>query len=177
MRKQMEIAGLAVDSATNSPIVILREASGERVLPIWIGVVEASAIAFELEEVKVARPMTHDLFIHTLAALAAKVTEVAITDLKESTYIAEIKVISEGRTLSLDARPSDAIALALRAQAPIFCANAVLDRVQQTQITEVASEGESAEEGPRVIVHDDEHQNLQGVLENLAERDFGKYKM
>jgi len=185
-RIRMEVIGLALDSSSNTPIVLLREVLGERLLPIWIGVIEASAIAFELEKVQVARPLTHDLLLQTIDALDARLISVSITDLKENTYFAELRVAGPSSELSLDARPSDALALALKARVPIDCEEEVLERVRGlADMSEVrmalstadAEKSKSEEnEGPRIIALQNGPE-LSHVLETLAERDFGKYKM
>src|SRR5262245_28532180 len=128
-RVRMEVIGLALDSTNNSPIVLLREVLGDRLLPIWIGVIEASAIAFELEKVEVARPLTHDLLLKATDALDAKLVSASIIDLRDNTYIAELRFLARGGEVLLDARPSDALALALKAKAPIDCEDEVLERI------------------------------------------------
>ena len=124
---EMTVAGLTIDSFSNAPIVILRETTGDRLLPIRIGVIEASAIAFKLEKVTLSRPMAHDLLRDAVMQLGAVVARVLISDLRENTYIATVELSQAGRIISLDARPSDAIALALLAQAPIVCEEKVIE--------------------------------------------------
>jgi bifunctional DNase/RNase len=182
MRLMMEVHGLAIDPNSNAPIVILRDKQAGRILPIWIGIIEASAIAFELEKVKFSRPMTHDLFVQALAKLGGAISRVSIVDLKENTYFAEVALRTSAGELVLDARPSDAIALALRSKAPIFCDSAVLDRVQTTPAAVASATTEPATDnsegsGPKVLSHEGEGTSLDGVLEKLTESDFGKYKM
>src|SRR5665811_286081 len=130
MQIEMTIKGLMVDPITNMPIIILRDSDGQRVLPIWVGVFEANAIALQLENITTPRPMTHDLLRNAIKELDAHVSRVVINDLRDSTFFAQIGLVIGDRTLELDARPSDAIALALRAAAPIFVAQAVLDQAQ-----------------------------------------------
>ncbi len=185
----MEVVGLALDSSTNSPIVLLREAGGERLLPIWIGIVEASAIAFELEAQSTARPLTHALLVDMLGKLSARVVEARIADLKDNTYFAELRVLGAGNEITVDARPSDAIAIALRARVPIACAEEVLARVQtlsNVRMDEVgdkpAGEGEGGEPAPDPqpkVLSATPHTplELKELLAKLNEEDFGKYKM
>jgi bifunctional DNase/RNase len=184
---RMEVIGLAIDSTNNSPIVLLREVLGERLLPIWIGIIEASAIAFELEKVQVARPLTHDLMLSAMDAMHARLLSATITDLKDSTYIAELRFMGPSGEIVLDSRPSDALALALKAHAPIDCEEEVLERIRGlSDMSEVRAALASADaekpeaepvedEGPKLIATSGPE--LGHLLETLAERDFGKYKM
>lgn len=187
----MEVTGLTIDPVNNSPIVLLREKGGSRVVPIWIGAVEASAIAFEIEGIKLPRPMTHDLLKASIEALGGDVVRVVVVDLRENTYYAIVVVAQDGQMVEIDARPSDAIALALRVQAPVLCDSDVIDRAQVTadesdaNLPEEASaqpgtEAEAEEEpdsvGPRPIV-DTGSQTPEDLLESLDPEDFGKYKM
>ena len=126
----MTIKGLMLDPVSNSPIVVLKDDAEKFFLPIWVGIFEANAIALQLENVSTPRPMTHDLLRNMIAELDARVTRVVINDLRDSTFFAQIRVITGERTLELDARPSDAIALALRADAPIYVAQSVLEQAQ-----------------------------------------------
>jgi len=126
----MSIKGLMLDPVSNSPIVVLKDDAEKFFLPIWVGIFEANAIALQLENVSTPRPMTHDLLRNMIAELDARVTRVVINDLRDSTFFAQIRVITGERTLELDARPSDAIALALRADAPIYVAQSVLEQAQ-----------------------------------------------
>lgn len=185
----MDVHGLALDPASNAPIVVLKDREGGRFLPIWVGIIEASAIAFELESVKFARPMTHDLFVQTLGKLGAVVSAACIVDLRDKTYFAEITLRTEQGELVVDARPSDAIALALRAKAPIFCDDAVLAQIQTVGVEDIVeqatpirtergaedkSERTDEPEGPRALMTLAEG---DPVLAELPESDFGKYKM
>jgi len=164
MQIEMSIKGLMVDPITNMPIIILRDQEGQRVLPSWVGIFEANAIALQLENVETPRPMTHDLLRTAIGELGARVTRIVINDLRDSTFFAQIRVIvnrsGEDRTLELDARPSDAIALALRTEAPIYVAQSVLDQAQ-------------------TITPDDEDQEEQSKtwFEQLDSEELGKYKM
>lgn len=158
---RMHIRGLMLDPTSNVPIVILRDDDSDAFLPIWIGVFEANAIALHIEGQETARPMTHDLLGATIRTLGASVERIVISDLKESTFYARI-VLSRGEeSLDLDARPSDALALALRMDAPIFVLRAVLDRAQAVQVDEQASEEEK----------------IRKMLEELSPEDLGKYTM
>ena len=160
----MSIKGLMLDPVSNSPIVVLKDEEEKFFLPIWVGIFEANAIALQLENVETPRPMTHDLLRTAIAELGARVTRIVINDLRDSTFFAQIRVIvnrfGEDRTLELDARPSDAIALALRTQAPIYVAQSVLDQAQ-------------------TITPDDEDQDEQSKtwFEQLDSEELGKYKM
>jgi len=191
MQVEMTVAGLTIDPANNTPIVVLRERDGERMVPIWIGVVEASAIAFELENVKLTRPMTHDLLRNTVEQLGGHVERVVVSELRDNTYFALLAIRQGERTLEIDARPSDAIALALRAKAPILCDEQVIVMArglrQTAEVPGAAAEGEPAggeaeedvdrgEDGPKPLVTEGE-QPLNDLLEGLDPTAFGKYKM
>lgn len=183
MQIEMVVAGLTIDPVSNAPIVILREKDSDRVLPIWIGVVEASAIAFELESIKLTRPMTHDLMRDTIQLLGGKVERIVIADLRDNTYFATV-VLTQGRhTIDVDARPSDAIALALRTQAPILCEGAVITQAQakheaaESQAPAASEEDvDRGENGPRPII-DTGDEPGRDLLESLDPEAFGKYKM
>src|SRR5438128_12308327 len=127
MQIEMSIKGLMVDPITNMPIVILRDKEGQKVLPIWVGIFEANAIALQIENVSTPRPMTHDLLRNVIQDLKASVQKVVVCDLQENTFYALIYLALNGDTLAIDARPSDAIALALRTRAPIFVVDSVID--------------------------------------------------
>ncbi len=181
----MVVAGLTIDPINNAPIVLLREKDSDRVLPIWIGVIEASAIAFELEQVKLRRPMAHDLLKQIITLMQGKVERVAVVDLKDNTYYAVIVLSHGGRTIEVDARPSDAIALALRAKAPILCDTKVIAAAQarsegekQPEAAATTSEEDvdRGEDGPRPLVGSNEG-SWREVLESLEPEAFGKYKM
>src|SRR6059058_3910192 len=130
MQIEMTIKGLMVDPITNTPIVILRDKEGQRVLPIWVGIFEANAIALQIENVSTPRPMTHDLLRNIIHDLNASVQKVVVCDLQENTFYALIYLALNGDTVAIDARPSDAIALALRARAPIFVEDSVIDNAR-----------------------------------------------
>ena len=161
MELEMKIRGLMMDPVTNMPIVVLKDVQGNAVLPIWVGVYEANAIALEIEKVQTPRPMTHDLLKNVIADLRGRIEKVVVSDLKENTFFALIYLSVNGEVLAVDARPSDAIALALRAQAPIFVEERVIDHAKTVDI--------APEKG--------ETERLQKWLENLDPEDLGKYKM
>ncbi len=163
MYKPMFVSGVTMDPVSNSPIVILKEIDGEETLPIWIGLLEATAIASELEGVKFARPMTHDLLKNFLDLLGVKIKRVEVCDLKDNTYYALIHFEYNGEEMSIDSRPSDALALSLRVKAPIFVAEEVLRKSMQVETTTDPKSERS--------------QRWQDILENLDLDDFGKYKM
>lgn len=158
---RMEIKGLMLDPASNVPIVILRDETSDVFLPIWIGVFEANAIALRIEGVEPPRPMTHDLLLSSLSSLGAAIERIVISDLRDSTFFAIIHLDRKGEKLSLDSRPSDAIALALRAEAPIFVLRDVLERANAVDHDQGASEEEK----------------IRKMLEELGPEDLGKYTM
>jgi uncharacterized protein len=161
MQIEMTIKGLMVDPVTNTPIVVLRDAEGQKVLPIWVGVFEANAIAVQIENVPTPRPMTHDLLKNVIYDLHATVERIVVTDLKENTFFALIHLTVGGERVVIDARPSDAIALALRASAPIFVEERV---IEQSRLVEPST--------PQA-----ESERLHKWLESLDPEDLGKYKM
>ena len=161
MQIEMSIKGLMVDPVTNMPIVILRDSDGKRILPIWVGVFEANAIALQIENVSTPRPMTHDLLRNVIQDLNGDVQKIVVSDLKGNTFYAVLHVVVAGEMVMIDARPSDAIALALRVRAPIFAEDAVIDNAKSMDIT--PDKGDS--------------ERLQQWLENLDPDDLGKYKM
>ncbi len=161
MQIEMTLKGLMVDPITNMPIVILRDQDGERVLPIWVGVFEANAIALQIENVSTPRPMTHDLLRNMIQDLAGRVDKVVVCDLKESTFYAMIYLTVRGETVAVDARPSDAIALALRTRAPIFVEETVLENAKSVDFSSARADTD----------------RLQKWLESLDSDDLGKYKM
>jgi len=158
---RVEIKGLLLDPTSNQPIVILRDGSSRLLLPIWIGIFEANAIALRLEGVETPRPMTHDLLHQVLERLGAGVEKVVVSDLREGTFFARIHLRSGQGALVLDARPSDAIALAVRVEAPIFVLRSVLE---QAKAEELAAEPSDEEK-------------LKKWLENIGPEDLGKYTM
>jgi bifunctional DNase/RNase len=161
MQIEMTIKGLMVDPITNMPIIILRDSDGQRVLPIWVGVFEANAIALQIENVTTPRPMTHDLLRNVIHDLKADIQKIVVSDLKENTFYALIYLSVNGEPLAIDARPSDAIALALRARAPIFVEDRVIDTAKTLDLAPEKGDSE----------------RLQKWLENLDPDEMGKYKM
>ncbi len=161
MEVEMKIRGLMMDPVTNMPIVILKDVSGDSVLPIWVGIYEANAIALEIEKVATPRPMTHDLLKNVLMGLDARVRKVVVNDLRDDTFFALIWLEREGRVISVDSRPSDALALALRLDCPIFVDDEVL---KSSKLASAVSDKVSSEE-------------LRKWLENLNDEDLGRYKM
>jgi len=161
MEVEMKIRGLMMDPVSNMPIVLLKDVGSDTVLPIWVGVYEANAIALEIEKVSTPRPMTHDLIKNVLTGLDAHVHKVVVTELKEDTFFAVIWMEREGRVISVDSRPSDALALALRVDCPIFVEDEVL---QTSKKSTSASDPATSEE-------------LRKWLEGLNDEDLGKYRM
>jgi len=157
----MTIKGLMVDPITSMPIVVLKDKDGERVLPIWVGVFEANAIALQIENVATPRPMTHDLLRNVIVDLDGAVDRVVVSDLQESTFFAVIHLTVKGEHLVVDARPSDAIALALRMRAPILVDETVIDNAKTVDF---ASDSVDSN-------------RLQQWLESLDPDEMGKYKM
>jgi len=167
--KEVRVANLGLDRTNNSPVVILRETEGERVLPIWIGPAEASAIAMELAGVKSSRPLTHDLLKQVIVGLGAELRKIVITAVKDSTYYAELHLYRGDQVIQIDARPSDSIALALRLQAPILTADELL---QHTVIETTDTIGEGQAGGAAGPMDAD---TLKTYLQNLDPEDFGKF--
>jgi len=165
--RAVKLVSLKMDPVVNSPIIILKEIEGEQTLPIWIGLFEATAIATQIGEVKHSRPMTHDLLKNIIDKTDIKVNRIEICDLRDNTYYTLIHLTSRGISLSIDSRPSDAIALALRAKAPIFVADEVLRKSKQIEATSEEVRGGKSEKGKK----------WQDILEQLKPEDFGKYKM
>ena len=158
---EMTIKGLMVDPITNMPIVVLKDKEGDRVLPISVGIFEANAIALQIENIATPRPMTHDLLRNVIADLDGAVDRVVISDLKENTFFAIIHLTVKGERVVVDARPSDAIALALRTRAPILVDETVIDNAKTVDLASEAADGD----------------RLQQWLESLDPNEMGKYKM
>ncbi len=135
MQIEMSIKGLMVDPISNMPIVILRDREGAKTLPIWVGMFEANAIALQIENISTPRPMTHDLLRNVIHDLKASVQKIVVCDLQDSTFYALIYLTMNGEVIAVDARPSDAIALALRTRAPIFVEEAVIDHARTVDVT------------------------------------------
>lgn len=163
---EMKISGLTIDPITNTPIVILKDLTEKKAIPIWIGLFEASAIATELEKIAFSRPMTHDLMNEMLKTLGVEVTKIEVCDLRNNTFFANIFLIKRGESFVIDARPSDAIALALRANAPIYVDEKVIEKSRSIDVGAKIPDLEQ--------LKDDK---LKDFLENLSPEDFGKYKM
>ena len=169
----MTVGGLTLDPVTKTPIVVLRDESDNINLPIWIGLLEATSMATELEGVKMARPMTHDLLKNVLAELGATIEAVEVTELKENTFYAVIRLRLDGDEIVIDSRPSDAISLALRTQSPIYVARQVLEASSVPSETEMgADETEAASQNLSSVAPEE----WADILENLDPDDF-KYKM
>jgi bifunctional DNase/RNase len=161
MEVEMKIRGLVMDPVTNMPIVILKDVGGQSVLPIWVGIYEANAIALEIEKVTTPRPMTHDLLKNLLLGLETHVQKVVVSELRDDTFYALIWLERNGEMMSIDSRPSDALALALRVDCPIF----VEDEVLKTS----KNSGNSTDKVS--------NEELRKWLENLNDEDMGRYKM
>ncbi len=165
MYRQMKVAALVMDPQSNTPIVILKDTRTETSLPIWIGLLEATAIATELENIQFPRPMTHDLIKNCFDYLAVKVERIEVCDLRNNTYYALIYLRNGEQISSIDARPSDAIAIALRAKAPIFVSEDVISKSQKT------------EDAPRPMFDEGNKEKWSEILEGLDPKEFSKYKM
>lgn len=161
MEVEMKIRGLTMDPVTQMPIVVLKDVNSSTVLPIWVGIFEANAIALEIEKVTTPRPMTHDLLKQFLLGFRAHVTKVVVNELREDTFYALIWLEKDGEIMSVDSRPSDALALALRLDCPIYVDDSVL---KSSKLTNTISEKPQSEE-------------LRKWLENLNDEDLGRYKM
>jgi len=159
---EVRIRGLMMDPSTNMPIVVLKDVGSDTVMPIWVGIFEANAIAIEIEKVSAPRPMTHDLTRNLMRSMKGQLEKIVITELRDDTFYAVLWIRQEDELITMDARPSDAIALALRADCPIF----VSEQVMQSAKLNMAGppEGPTAEE-------------LRGWLEGLNDEDLGRYKM
>jgi bifunctional DNase/RNase len=161
MEVEMKIRGLMMDPQTNNPIVVLKDVNGTAILPIWVGIYEASAIASEIEKHATPRPMTHDLIRNVLFGLEASVKKIVVSDLKDDTFYAVIWLERDGEMISIDSRPSDALAVALRMDCPIFVDDTVLKTSREnTPVAEVSN-----------------NEDLRKWLESLSDEDLGRYKM
>ena len=159
---EVRIRGLMMDPATNMPIVVLKDVASDTVMPIWVGIFEANAIAIEIEKVAAPRPMTHDLTRNLIRHLNARLERIVITELKDDTFLAVLWLLQGDERVTIDARPSDAIALALRADCPIYVSEQVMQSSKLN--TTGPAEGPTAEQ-------------LRGWLEGLNDEDLGRYKM
>jgi hypothetical protein len=162
MDVEVRIRGLTLDPSTNMPIIVLKDVASEMVMPIWVGIYEANAIALEIEKIALPRPMTHDLTRNLMHHLNARLERVVISELKDDTFFARLWLWQGDEPLVLDARPSDAIALALRADCPIYVTEEVMQAAKLN--TTGPAEGQAAEQ-------------LRGWLEGLNDEDLGRYKM
>jgi bifunctional DNase/RNase len=163
---KMKVAGLTIDPLTNTPIVILKDLDEKKAIPIWIGLFEASAIATELEKITFSRPMTHDLIYELLKTLGVEVVKVEIHDLRNNTFFANIHLLKDNETMVVDSRPSDAIALALRAKAQIFVDEKVIEKSRNVDFGKKITDLDNLKD-----------EKIKEFLENLSPEDFGKYKM
>ncbi len=166
---QMSVGGLTLDPVTKTPIVILKDTENKLNLPIWIGLLEATAMATEIEGIKMARPMTHDLLKNILGEVGCSVESIEITELKENTYYALVHISLAGRQLMIDSQPSDAIALALRTKSPIYVAKAVLEA------SSVLQQNEEGKEAAVENVSNVSKEKWAEILEKMSPEDF-KYK-
>lgn len=163
---EMKVSGLTIDPLTNTPIVVLKDLQNKKAIPIWIGLFEASAIATELEKIVFPRPMTHDLFNEFLKSFGVMISRIEIVDIRSNTFFANIFLSRDGQTYTIDARPSDAIAIALRANAPIFVDEIVVEKSRNVDYGMKLNELDKLKE-----------EKIKEFLENLSAEDFGKYKM
>jgi hypothetical protein len=160
MLVEMTVKGLALDPMSNMPIIILKDLEDKKALPIWVGIFEANAIALELEKIHTPRPMTHDLIKNIFEGLGVAVKRIVVNDLKDNTFYAILELNVNGNQVTIDSRPSDAIAIALRVGAPIFVSEKVIQGAKSVDITD-----------------EEEADKLKQWLENLKPEDFGKYNM
>jgi len=165
MLRKVSIAGMTMDPASNTPIIILKSAEDDQAIPIWIGLLEATSIASALQNIQFDRPMTHDLFKNFIKNMNIEVSKIEVCDLKDNTYYAKIYFTSEDRSFSMDSRPSDAIAIALRFQAPIYVDDKIIEKSKQLETDLEVSD--TSEEGKKWAEY----------LETLSPEDFGKFKI
>jgi len=165
MLHEVSIAGLTMDPTSNTPIIILKLIKGDQAIPIWIGLLEATSIASALQNIQFDRPMTHDLFKNFVQNINMEVSKVEVYDLKNNTFYAKIYFSSEEKSFSIDARPSDAIAIALRFRAPIYVDDKIIEKSQVMDTD------------PEMIVKGEEGEKWAEYLKNLSPDDFGKYKV
>ena len=162
---EFKIKGLMMDPLNNSPIVVLQDANGDTLLPIWVGIFEANAIALQIDKIDTPRPMTHDLIKGLLNQLSANVEKIVVTELKDNTFYALIFIDVNGKLVTVDSRPSDAIALALRTDSPIYVTDEVLSKSASSRTGILSGEQQASSE------------DIKQWLENLNPEDLGKYKM
>jgi len=165
MLHKVSIAGMTMDPTSNTPIIILKSEDGDQAIPIWIGLLEATSIASALKNIKFDRPMTHDLFKNLIESMDMEVSKVEVCDLKDNTFFAKIYFTSQEKNFSMDARPSDAIAIALRFRAPIYVDDKI---IEQSQMIEADYE---------MLNKSEEGKKWAEYLGNLSPEDFGKYKV
>ena len=159
---EMKVEGLTLDPLTNMPIIILKDLAGDKALPIWVGYFEANAIALEIEKINTPRPMTHDLLNNIISSLQAKVKHILVTDLKDNTFFAEISVIRNGSDMTIDSRPSDAIALALRSKSQIFVEEKVIEAAKSLDLPDPDK------------LKNQEKQQWKDWITSIKPQDFGK---
>ena len=159
---EMKVEGLTLDPLTNMPIIILKDLAGDKALPIWVGYFEANAIALEIEKINTPRPMTHDLLNNIISSLQAKVKHILVTGLKDNTFFAEISVIQNGTDMTIDSRPSDAIALALRSKSPIFVEEKVIEAAKSLDLPDPDK------------LQNQEKQQWKDWITSIKPQDFGK---
>lgn len=162
----MEVSGLTIDPFTSMPIVILKDPDEKYALPIWIGLIEASAIATELENIPLSRPMTHDLFKSVLEETGVSLKKVILHDIADNTFYAHMIFVKSGKEFTMDSRPSDAMALSLRMKAPIYVEKGVIEKSRKIDLSKETLDKEGIKK----------HKWAE-ILENLSPEDFGKYKM
>ena len=159
---EMKVEGLTLDPLTNMPIIILKDLSGAKALPIWVGYFEANAIALEIEKISTPRPMTHDLIKNLVLGMKAEVHHILVSELKDNTFYAVISLLQNGNTLNIDSRPSDAIALALRTKSPIYVEEKVIEAAKNLDLPNVENTTE------------EEKKQWKSWIKNLRPEDFGK---
>lgn len=176
--KEVTVASLGLDKASSTPVVILREKEGDRLLPIWIGPGEASAIAMELAGIRFSRPLTHDLFTTVVKGLGSSLVRVLITKVVDNTYYASLVFRRDGEVISVDSRPSDSIALALRSDAPIYAEESLLEltslEIEESEFEESEFGGGAGEEGSEEPTESQE--DLREYLKRLNPEDFGRFQ-
>lgn len=158
---EMKVEGLTLDPLTNMPIIILKDLEGNRALPIWVGFFEANAIALEIEKIATPRPMTHDLMRNVIADMKGKINHILVSELKDNTFYAVISMMSGGNTLKIDSRPSDAIALALRAKAPIYVNETVIEAAKSLDLPDTSK------------ANTEDKDQWKRWLDNIKPQDFG----
>jgi len=165
MLHKVSIVGMTMDPTSNTPIIILKSVEGDKAIPIWIGLLEATSIASALNNIKFDRPMTHDLFKNFIESLDMEVSKVEVCDLRDNTFFAKIYFTSQERSFNMDARPSDAIAIALRFHAPIYVDDKIIEKSQMIEADH------------EILNKSEEGKKWAEYLENLSPEDFGKYKI